>query len=416
MLATEKDRISTTVDSRDRKLLIDGGWVAAASGARFETLNPTTGAIIAKVAEADKVDIDRAVAAARKAFEGEWSKFRPYDRQTLLLKIADLVEANFNQLAMLDTLEMGAPISRTLQSKKRVLSLLRYYAGMATALHGETIPNSASPATLLSYTLKEPVGVVAAIIPWNAPLISSIWKIGPALATGCTIILKPAEEASLSPLRLGELIMEAGAPPGVVNIVTGFGETAGAALAAHPGVDKIAFTGSTETGKLIARIAAEHLKRLSLELGGKSPNIVFADADLDLAVPGAAMAVFANSGQICSAGTRLFVEESIHDEFVDRVAEYSRTLKIGDSIDSQTQIGPLVSNTQLDGFWDILGPASKRGRVSLRAARACRATFLAAISCRRPSLRMSKTIWRSPEKRYSARWSPRRRSPRSKRR
>jgi aldehyde dehydrogenase (NAD+) len=361
MLATERDGISTIVDSRDRKLLIDGRWVEAASGARFETLNPATGAVIAKVAEADKVDIDKAVVAARKAFEGGWSKSRPYDRQTVLLKIADLVEANFNELAVLDTVEMGAPISRTLQSKKRVLSLLRYYAGMATALHGETIPNSASPATLLSYTLKEPVGVVAAIIPWNAPLISSIWKIGPALATGCTIILKPAEEASLSPLRLGELIMEAGVPPGVVNIVTGFGETAGAALAAHPGVDKIAFTGSTETGKSIARIAAEHLKRLSLELGGKSPNIVFADADLDVAVPGAAMAVFANSGQICSAGTRLFVEESIHDEFVDRVAEYSRTLKIGDSIDSQTQIGPLVSSTQLDRVLGYLGSGVQDG-------------------------------------------------------
>jgi aldehyde dehydrogenase (NAD+) len=290
-------------DGSYKKMLIDGKWVDAASGKHFESRNPATGELLATVAEGDAEDINRAVAAARKAFEGPWSKFKPYERQQILLKLADLVERHFDELSSLDTLDMGAPISRTRGTRLRVLGMLRYYAGQATAIHGETIPNSL-PGEIFSYTLKEPVGVVGAIIPWNGPLGASVWKIGPPLAAGCTVILKPAEEAPLTALRLGELAVEAGVPPGVVNVVPGYGETAGAALASHPGVDKVAFTGSHMTGQSIVRASAGNLKRVSLELGGKSPDIVFADADIEAAVPGAAMAVFANSGQICSAGTR----------------------------------------------------------------------------------------------------------------
>jgi aldehyde dehydrogenase (NAD+) len=347
-----------------KKMLIDGQWVDAASGKTFETLNPATGEVLATVAEGDAEDINRAVAAARRAFEGPWSKVKPFERQSLLLKLADLVEKNFEELSQLDTLDMGAPISRTRGNKLRVLGMLRYYAGQATALHGETIENSL-PGDIFSYTLKEPVGVVGAIIPWNGPLGASVWKIGPAIATGCTVILKPAEEAPLTSLRLAELCMEAGIPPGVVNVVPGYGETAGAALASHPGVDKVAFTGSHVTGQSIVRASAGNLKRVSLELGGKSPDIVFADADLDAAVPGAAMAVFANSGQICSAGTRLFVESTIYDEFVGRVAEFGKKLQVGNGLDPNTQIGPLVSQQQLDRVSGYLDIGQKEGAKAL---------------------------------------------------
>jgi aldehyde dehydrogenase (NAD+) len=347
-----------------KKMLIDGQWVDAASGKTFETLNPATGEVLATVAEGDAEDINRAVAAARRAFEGPWSKVKPFERQNLLLKLADLVEKNFEELSQLDTLDMGAPISRTRGNKLRVLGMLRYYAGQATALHGETIENSL-PGDIFSYTLKEPVGVVGAIIPWNGPLGASVWKIGPAIATGCTVILKPAEEAPLTSLRLAELCMEAGIPPGVVNVVPGYGETAGAALASHPGVDKVAFTGSHVTGQSIVRASAGNLKRVSLELGGKSPDIVFADADLDAAVPGAAMAVFANSGQICSAGTRLFVESTIYDEFVGRVAEFGKKLQVGNGLDPNTQIGPLVSQQQLDRVSGYLDIGQKEGAKAL---------------------------------------------------
>jgi aldehyde dehydrogenase (NAD+) len=234
-------------DGSYKKMLIDGQWVDAASGKRFETHNPATGELLATVAEGDAGDINRAVAAARRAFEGPWSKVKPYERQGLLLKLADLVEKNFEELSQLDTVDMGAPISRTRGNKLRVLGMLRYYAGQATAIHGETIENSL-PGEIFSYTLKEPIGVVGAIIPWNGPLGASVWKIGPAIATGCTVVLKPAEEAPLTSLRLAELCMEAGIPAGVVNVVPGYGETAGAALASHPGVDKVAFTGSHLTG------------------------------------------------------------------------------------------------------------------------------------------------------------------------
>jgi aldehyde dehydrogenase (NAD+) len=270
------------------------------------------------------------------------------------------VEKHFEELAALDTLDMGAPITRTKSNRLRVLGMLRYYAGQATSIHGETIENSL-PGEYVSFTLKEPVGVVGAIIPWNGPLGASVWKIGPALATGCTVVLKPAEEAPLTSLRLAELCQEAGVPPGVVNVVPGHGETAGAALARHPDVDKVAFTGSHLTGQKIVEASAGNLKRVSLELGGKSPDVVFADADLDAAVPGAGMAVFANSGQICSAGTRLFVERKIYDEFTARVAEYSNTLRVGDSRNPETQIGPLVSAEQLDRVTGYLAIGRQEG-------------------------------------------------------
>jgi aldehyde dehydrogenase (NAD+) len=343
-----------------KRMLINGKWVEAVSGKSFESRNPATGELLATVAEGDAADIDRAVAAARRAFNGPWSKFKPYERQQILLRLADLVERHFDELSTLDTLDMGAPISRTRSSQRRVLGMLRYYAGMATALHGETIENSL-PGEFFSYTLKEPVGVVGAIIPWNGPLGATVWKIGPALATGCTVVLKPAEEAPLTPLRLGELVLEAGVPEGVVNIVPGYGETAGAALAAHPDVDKVAFTGSHLTGQKIIQASAGNLKRVSLELGGKSPDIVFADADLETAAPGAGMAVFANSGQICSAGTRLFVERRVYDEFVGRVADFGRGLRIGNGLDPETQIGPLVSEQQLDRVTSYLSLGRQEG-------------------------------------------------------
>jgi aldehyde dehydrogenase (NAD+) len=351
-------------DGSYKKMLIDGKWVDAASGKKFETLNPATGELLATVAEGDAEDINRAVAAARRAFEGPWSKVKPFERAGLLLKLADLVEKNFEELSQLDTLDMGAPISRTRANKLRVIGMLRYYAGQATAIHGETIENSL-PGEIFSYTLKEPVGVVGAIIPWNGPLTATIWKIGPAIATGCTVVLKPAEEAPLTSLRIAELAMEAGVPPGVINVVPGFGETAGAALASHHDVDKVAFTGSHVTGQSIIRASAGNLKRVSLELGGKSPDIVFADADLDAAVPGAAMAVFANSGQICSAGTRLFVEQSIYEEFVGRVAEFGKKLQVGNGLDPNTQIGPLVSEQQLERVTSYLDIGQNEGATAL---------------------------------------------------
>src|SRR5262245_29937949 len=358
-------------DGSYKKMLIDGKWVDAASGKRFETLNPATGELLATVAEGDAEDINRAVAAARRAFEGPWSKVKPFERQALLLKLADLVEKNFEELSQLDTLDMGAPISRTRGNKLRVLGMLRYYAGQATALHGETIENSL-PGEIFSYTLKEPVCVVRAIIPWNGPLGASVWKIGPAIATGCTVMLKPAEEATVTALPLAELCMEAGVPPGVVNVVPGYGETAGAALASHPGVDKVAFTGSHITGQSIVKASAGNLKSVSLELGGKSPDIVFQDADLDAAVPGAAMAVFANSGQICSAGTRMFVESKVYDDFVGKVADFGKKLRVGNGLDPETQIGPLVSAQQFERVTEYLSVGQKEGAKALAGGSALR--------------------------------------------
>jgi len=343
-----------------KRLLIDGKHCEAASGRTFKAINPSTGGVLADVAEGGVEDINRAVAAARRAFEGPWAKVKPFERQNMLLKLADLVEREFELLASLDTLNMGAPISRTMAGFRRTVGMLRYYAGQATSIAGETVQTSL-PGEYVTYTVKEPVGVVGAIIPWNNPLAAAVWKTGPAIATGCTMVLKPAEEAPLTSLRFGELCLEAGVPPGVVNVVTGLGEVAGAALAKHPDVDKVAFTGSHFTGQKIVEASAGNLKRVTLELGGKSPDIVFADADLDITVPGAAMAVFANSGQICSAGTRLFVERKIYDEFTAKVADFGKSLKVGISSDPQTQVGPLVSEEQLRRVTGYLDSGKSEG-------------------------------------------------------
>src|SRR5215472_9557428 len=343
------------------KMLIGGQWVASASGKTFDTINPSTGEVLAKVAEGDAEDINRAVAAARKAFEsGPWPKLTPSQRGRLLWKVAELIEENAEELALLETLDNGKPIKYSRGGDVPLTAdHFRYFAGWATKLEGDSIP--VSIPHMFTYTLREPVGVVGQIIPWNFPLQMAAWKLAPALACGNTAILKPAEQTPLSALRLGELISEAGFPEGVVNIVPGFGETAGAALAGHPDVDKIAFTGSHITGQSIIRASAGNLKRVSLELGGKSPDIVFSDADIESAVPGAAMAVFANSGQICSAGTRLFVEQRVYDEFVDRVATYGKGLRVGNGLDPETQIGPLVSEQQLERVTGYLSLGRQEG-------------------------------------------------------
>jgi acyl-CoA reductase-like NAD-dependent aldehyde dehydrogenase len=329
-----------------KQLLIDGRWVDAASGRTFATINPTTGEVLAHVAEADRVDVDRAVAAARAAFERGWAETKPSARTQLLLGIADLIEAHADELAQLETLDNGKPVfeSRNVDVVGAV-ETFRYYAGWPTKIYGETNP---SEPEFFSYTLREPVGVCGQIIPWNFPLLMAAWKLAPALACGNTVLLKPAEQTPLTALRLGELLLEAGVPDGVVNILPGFGETAGAAIAEHPGVDKVAFTGSTEVGKLILRASTGNLKRVSLELGGKSPNIVFADADFDAAAVGAAMGIFFNQGQVCCAGSRLFVQEQMYDEFTEKVSTFARQVKLGPPLDPATRMGPLVSQEQFE--------------------------------------------------------------------
>lgn len=343
-------RVTSFVKER-RKLLIDGQWVDAASGKTFPVENPATGEVIAQAAEGDKKDIDRAVKAARRAFEsGPWPRLSPSERGRLVWKLGDLILENLEELAELESLDNGKPITVARAADVPLAAdLFHYMAGWATKIEGNTIPISvpyAPGVKFHAYTLREPVGVVGQIIPWNFPFLMAAWKLGPALATGCTVVLKPAEETPLSALRLGELIQEAGFPNGVVNIITGFGETAGAALAAHPGVDKVAFTGSTEVGKLILQAATNDLKKVSLELGGKSPNVVLRDADLDLAVKGTASAIFFNHGQCCCAGSRLFVQESIFDKLVGGVADEAKKIKVGPGLDPKTQMGPMVSESQ----------------------------------------------------------------------
>jgi phenylacetaldehyde dehydrogenase len=331
------------------RLLIDGAWVPAVSGDTLTIVNPATGLAIAEVAAGDAADIDRAVAAARQAFEhGAWPAMGGAKRAALIWRLAELLLANADELAHLETLDNGKPLHDTLMVDLPVASeLLRYYAGWATKLKGETT-RIGDPGDFHAYTIREPVGVAGQIIPWNFPLLMAILKIAPALAAGCTMVLKPAEETPLTALRLGELIGEAGFPPGVVNIVTGFGETAGAALAAHPGVDKIAFTGSTEVGRKIVCAAAGNMKKVSLELGGKSPMIVLPDADADSAILGATTGIFFNAGQSCMAGSRLYVHRALYERVVAGIAERARRIVVGDGFDPASQIGPLVSAIQRD--------------------------------------------------------------------
>lgn len=343
-----------------QKLFIDGRWEAASEGQDFETYNPSNGEVLARVARGTAEDVDRAVKAAAAAREGEWGRMTPSDRQLLMLRFADLVEEHIDELLTLDTLEMGAPISRIPFMRSKPPSTVRYYAGLVRSITGQTIPNSA-PGQVITYTQREPVGVVGAIIPWNAPVPAALIKMCPVLATGCTMVLKPSEDASLSPIRLVELLEEAGLPKGVVNVVTGFGAEAGAAIASHPEVDKVAFTGSTLTGRAVIEASKVNIKKLSLELGGKSPDILFADADLTKAIPGVGMAAFSNTGQICSAGTRLFVQRDIVDEVVAGLTEFAGKLKIGNAIDSDTQLGPIASERQLTRVLDYLDIANNEG-------------------------------------------------------
>ncbi|MGH9497686.1 MAG: aldehyde dehydrogenase family protein [Terriglobales bacterium] len=367
-MATTVAAAELNQDTRDflgksRKMLIGGKWVEAASGKTFETRNPATGEVLARVAEGDREDIDRAVKAARRAFEeGPWPEMLPAERARLLWKVSELIEQHRDGLAELETLDNGKPVffSR-LVDVPTVIETFRYFSGWATKIEGNTVPISKPGAKYFAYTLREPVGVVGQIIPWNFPLIMAGWKLAPALAAGCTVVLKPAEQTPLTALRLGELIMEAGIPEGVVNIVPGFGETAGAALAAHPNVDKIAFTGSTEVGRLILDAARGNLKKVSLELGGKSPNIIFPDADLEAAIPGSAAAIFFNQGQCCTAGSRLFAHQSIFDKVVDGVAQATKYFNIGPGIDPSTNLGPLVSKEQQDRVCGYLDSGAKEG-------------------------------------------------------
>ena len=330
-----------------KKLLIDGEWVDAVSGKTFAVEDPATQETIAHVAEGDAADIDKAVAVARRAFEsGPWATMLPAERAKLVWRLGDILEAHADELAELEALDNGKPITAARRDDVGgSINMFRYMSGWATRLTGETIPVS-SPGNWFAYSVREPVGVVGQIIPWNFPLMMAAWKLAPALAAGCTIVLKPAEQTPLSALRLGELVMEAGFPKGVLNIVTGFGETAGARLSSHPDVDKVAFTGSTEVGKLIVKAAAGNLKRVSLELGGKSPQVVFPDARLDNAVAGTASAIFYNMGQCCTAGSRLFAHKKVFDQIVEGLTAEAAKLKIGHGLDPETTLGPLVSDEQ----------------------------------------------------------------------
>ena len=343
---------TSTFLAAPKKMLIGAHWVDAAGGARLEVRNPATGEVFTHVPAGAALDVDHAVRAARSAFEApEWSGMLPAQRERLLLRLADLVETHAQQLAEIETLDNGKSVMLARHvDMAMAVDFLRYMAGWATKIEGSTHDVSVPfipQAKFFAYTRKEPVGVVGAIIPWNFPLLMAAWKIGPALAAGCTVVLKPAEETPLSALRLGELILEAGIPAGVVNIVTGYGPTAGAALAAHPGVNKIAFTGSTEVGKHVQRAAIDNMTRVSLELGGKSPVIVLDDADPAQAAAGAAQAIFFNQGQVCTAGSRLYVQKKLFDRVVNDLANIAGKMKLGAGLDPASELGPLVSEQQM---------------------------------------------------------------------
>lgn len=345
----------------ERKLLIDNVWSASESGRTFATVNPSTGEEICQVAEADAADVDKAVHAAREAFDrGPWRTMRASERGRILYRLADLIERNADQLAALESLNNGKPVSiaKAVDVAKTV-ACYRYFAGWADKIHGKTIPIDGE---FLCYTRHEPIGVVGQIIPWNFPMLMMAWKLAPALATGNTVLLKPAEQTPLTALRIGELIVEAGFPPGVVNLLPGFGPTAGAAIARHMDVDKVAFTGSTEVGHLVMEAAARsNLKPVTLELGGKSPNIIFDDVDLDEAVEGAHMGLFSNQGQSCCAGSRVFVEQTIYERFVEKSIARAKKRIVGDPFDPRTELGPLVDRAQFDKVMGYIDSGRSEG-------------------------------------------------------
>jgi aldehyde dehydrogenase (NAD+) len=329
------------------KLWIGNEWVDAASGDTFPTVNPATGEVITEVAEAAAADIDRAVESARSAFaQRRWRDMNPHKRSAILWRLADLIEQHADEIGALETMDNGKPIFEARHvDVPSVVENFRYFAGMADKIHGDTIPVK---GPVLNYTLREPVGVIGCITPWNFPLSLATWKVAPALACGNAVILKPAEQTPLTALILGELAAEAGLPAGILNVVPGYGETAGAALVRHPGVDSIAFTGSTEVGKIVMREAADTLKKVSLELGGKSPNIVFADADLDAAVKGASMGIFYGKGEVCAAGSRVLVQREVYDDFVEAIAARATKTTVGDPMGERTRLGAIVSEEQLE--------------------------------------------------------------------
>jgi phenylacetaldehyde dehydrogenase len=335
--------------AKPRPMLIDGKWVMAKSGKTFDVQDPATEQKLATVAEGDAADVDAAVKAARRALDGPWGKMSPSARGRMIHKIGDLILEHLDELAQLESLDNGKPFSvARVADVPLSADMFHYMSGWATKLEGKYIPlsNLAAPGQYLSFTRPEPVGVVGQIIPWNFPLLMAAWKLAPALATGCTVVLKVAEETPLSALRLGELLLEAGLPDGVVNIVPGFGETAGAALASHPDVNKVAFTGSTEVGRLIVQAASRDLRKVSLELGGKSPNIILDDADIDAAIAGATAGIFFNHGQCCNAGSRLFIQEKVFDQVVEGIAANAARIKLGAGMSPDTEMGPMVSSVQ----------------------------------------------------------------------
>jgi aldehyde dehydrogenase (NAD+) len=345
--------------AKPKLLLIDGRHVASASGRTFESLNPATEQIIATIAEGDEVDVDRAVAAARRAFEGPWRTMPAAERGHILLKWADLLRKHADEIAELESLDAGKPIAAVLrQDLPAAVDTLTYYAGWADKISGEVV---STRDDALTYTVREPVGVVAAIVPWNFPLMIGMWKLAPALACGCTVVMKPAELTSLSALRIAELALEAGLPPGVLNIVTGPGRVVGEALVNHPDVDKVTFTGSRGVGRGIMRGAAGNFKRVSLELGGKSANVIFDDADLDAASKAAAAGIFFNAGQVCSAGSRVLVQEKVYGEVVERLTARAKALRIADPSDRATVLGPVISEKQMKSILDYVDIGQKEG-------------------------------------------------------
>ncbi len=350
--------MATAVATKTYKNLIDGEWFE--KNEQFDVENPATREIVGRVPRCDRKDVDRAVKAARVAFEsGKWPKLSAGDRGRLLYKIGQLIRDNAEEFARLESITNGKPIRETrLADVALAADCFEYYAGYTNKIHGETVP---TPGNNFNYTLREPVGVVAQIIPWNFPLLMAAWKIAPALCAGNTVILKPASITPLTALKLAEIITEAGVPRGVVNVITGPGAEIGEYLASHPEVDKVAFTGETVTGRLIMQMASGTMKKVSLELGGKSPNIVFGDADLNKAVDGALFGIFFNQGQVCCAGSRLFVEESIYDEFVKRFVEKARKIRVGDPLDEKTQMGALASESQLKKVSEFVEIGQREG-------------------------------------------------------
>lgn len=360
-LSAAEEVLSRTRNTNWR-MLIGSEWRGALSGETFEVRDPSTGQVIAHAPAGDRADVDAAVAAAREAFnDGRWMRLGGAERGKRLMRLADLIEENAAELQALETLNNGVPTNIAQYFTFFAADALRYYAGWCTKVFGITSDISSPQAQFHAYTRKEPIGVAGLIVPWNGPLASAAMKLATALAAGCTCVLKPAEETPLSALRLGELALEAGIPAGVVNVVTGFGHTAGAAIAAHPDVDKVSFTGSTEVGKLIVQAAAGNLKKVSLELGGKSPVVIFEDANLDKAIPGAALGTFFNTGQVCVAGSRVFVQRKIYDQVVEGMAAVGRSLRIGPGFDPDAQIGPLISQKQLQRVSSLVDGARVEG-------------------------------------------------------